>query len=38
MQGTNSTWDGVYLIDSVTRSMSWDQGFVERIAAKSYPR
>jgi hypothetical protein len=38
LQGTASVWDGIYIIDSVTRAMSFEQGFIERIQAKSYPR
>lgn len=36
LQGTGSSWDQPYFIDNISRSMSWDDGFIMRIKAKNH--
>jgi len=36
LQGTGSSWDQPYFIDNISRSMSWDEGFIQRIKAKNH--
>jgi hypothetical protein len=36
VSGTGSSWDQLYKIDSITRSMSFDDGFTARVQAKNH--
>ncbi len=36
VQGTGSSWDTTYFVDSVSRSMGWEDGFTMRIRAKNH--
>jgi phage protein D len=36
LQGTGSSWDQLYYVDTITRSMRFDGGFVQHVRAKNH--